>query len=304
MAQPASRRGGHTFVTIPTQLLKGLPQPGGHRRLILYGLIHAHGNGSAQGCFASIGTLARESGFSDRTVKRALAELLELGWITCERRPGTSNRYRTNPAPWPAATRASTAPPPGPTQHHHPGHEHTTTQAISAPSPVPAAHHHRGQQSTPNQIPLTRPPQPEPSNQILSSPSRSPLSVSSSAADAADTQGLEPGQREQPALPPPPRAERLPMPLSTLPPPLQAVAVQIERYWLAKGGSRSRQAFQAMVEELLPVAARAGQQGVSQLLRQATQAGWPTLNGQAWLAQHREELALAKHPAYQVFRAS
>jgi hypothetical protein len=92
------------------------------------------------------------------------------------------------------------------------------------------------------------------------------------------------------------------VPVHALPRELQGVADRIEGYWLAKSGSRSRQAFSAMLEELSSVAARAGHQGVSQLLRQATQAGWPTLNAQAWLAQHREELAMASHPAYQVFR--
>jgi hypothetical protein len=37
------------------------------------------------------------------------------------------------------------------------------------------------------------------------------------------------------------------------------VADRIEGYWLAKSGSRSRQAFSAMLEELSAVAARAGQ---------------------------------------------
>lgn len=93
------------------------------------------------------------------------------------------------------------------------------------------------------------------------------------------------------------------MPVSALPQELRCVADRIEDYWLAKSGSRSRQAFQAMLEELRAVAARAGPRGVSHLLRQATQAGWPMLSAQAWLSQHREELAMARHPAYQVFRA-
>ena len=93
------------------------------------------------------------------------------------------------------------------------------------------------------------------------------------------------------------------MTINELPPQLQPLAERIEAYWLSKPGSRSRAAFSAMLEELELVLLRAGRQGVSQLLRQATQAGWALLNSEAWLAQHREELALAKHPAYQVFRA-
>jgi hypothetical protein len=92
--------------------------------------------------------------------------------------------------------------------------------------------------------------------------------------------------------------------VAQLPPELQPIATRIEGYWRSKGGSRSPAAFQALLEELCVVVARAGVQGVSQLLRQATQAGWPTVNSQAWLAQHREELAMARHPAYREFRAS
>ena len=105
------------------------------------------------------------------------------------------------------------------------------------------------------------------------------------------------------AVAPGPAVTRLPVPLDQLPPELQPVAERIEAYWQGKPGNRSRAAFAAMLEELELVHARAGRPGVSQLLRQATQAGWSLLNGEAWLAQHREELALAKHPAYQVFRA-
>jgi DNA-binding MarR family transcriptional regulator len=88
MPEAIARGSSHGFVALPAALLRELPQPGGQRRLIAYALIHAHGNGSARGCFAALGTLAREAGLSERTVKRAIAELLERGWIKRELRPG------------------------------------------------------------------------------------------------------------------------------------------------------------------------------------------------------------------------
>ena len=348
MPEAIARGSSHGFVALPAALLRELPQPGGQRRLIAYALIHAHGNGSARGCFAALGTLAREAGLSERTVKRAIAELLERGWIKRELRPGHSNRY------WALSTSRLTAgnrvaasqrqgeqglltassayhpavssevPYPGQHSTPYPGQQSTTTQATTDPPPRPAGHPHPGHQNLTNKNPLTTPPQPDPSS---SSRSLLRCSLSGSADTAADSQAAAPDKQSDPrsAQPPnsplapsfepldaltpqppgsaKPRATRLPVTISELPPQLQPLAERIEAYWLSKPGSRSRAAFSVMLEELELVLLRAGRQGVSQLLRQATQAGWALLNSEAWLAQHREELAQAKHPAYQVFRA-
>lgn len=337
MTDAGARGGSQGFVAIPTELLRELPQRGGQRRLIVYALIHSHGNGSPRGCFAAVGTLAREAGMGERTVKRAIAELLERGWIERQLRPGHSNRYRALGSPRPVAagsacpepghpglpdhamTQATAAPPPGPPQTPHPGHQGPPSRATTAPPPRPQEHPHPGHQGTTNKNPLTRSPEQDPDG---SSRDLSCFFLSGQAADPK-TQGHDPGQDQpSPAGTPPlltplvpplaqpaaagapgPTATRLPVPISQLPVVLQPVAERIEAYWLGKPGNRSRAAFAAMVEELELVHARAGRPGVSQLLRQATQAGWALLNGEAWLAQHREELALAKHPAYQVFRA-
>ena len=348
MPEAIARGSSHGFVALPAALLRELPQPGGQRRLIAYALIHAHGNGSARGCFAALGTLAREAGLSERTVKRAIAELLERGWIQRELRPGHSNRYWALSTPRLTAgnrvaaserqgeqgllTASSASHPavssevPYPGQHStpYPGQQSTTTQATTDPPPRPAGHPHPGHQNLTNKNPLTTPPQPDPSS---SSRSLLRCSLSGSADTAADSQAAATDKQRDPrsAQPPhsplapslepldaltpqppgsaKPRATRLPVTISELPPQLQPLAERIEAYWLSKPGSRSRAAFLAMLEELELVLLRAGRQGVSQLLRQGTQAGWALLNSEAWLAQHREELALAKHPAYQVFRA-
>ncbi len=77
-------------------------------RYLLYGHIQSHCSGSGQGCWASIATLARESGLGVRTVKRALRELLEQGWVVQELRPGHSSVLRAleAPVPNPHQTRA------------------------------------------------------------------------------------------------------------------------------------------------------------------------------------------------------
>jgi len=99
-------------------------------------------------------------------------------------------------------------------------------------------------------------------------------------------------------------APRLPVAVERLPAGLRPIADRVEAYWLGKAGARNPAAFQALVEELVLVLARAGRPGVVELLRQALQAGWPALNGSLWLAQRHREPDLSAHPAYQVFRAS
>jgi hypothetical protein len=109
-----------------------------------------------------------------------------------------------------------------------------------------------------------------------------------------------------PKPPPEPAAvaTRLPLVVDQLPSGLQPIADRIEGYWLGKSGARTRAAFEAVLEELQLVLAAAGRSGVLELLRQAAQAGWPSLNARAFLAQRSREPDLSKFPAYQVFRAA
>ena len=99
---------GAAFVKIPRLLLEQNSGPGAHRRYLLYGHIQSHCSASGQGCWASIATLAREAGLGVRTVKRALRELLEQGWVVQELRPGNSSVLRAleAPVPNPNQTRA------------------------------------------------------------------------------------------------------------------------------------------------------------------------------------------------------
>lgn len=347
---------GGGWSPLPHQLLDTASQSGGKGRLVVYLLIHRHGNGSRDGCWASAATLAREAAMKRDDVFAALRWLVEHGWLARESRPGLPSLYRCCRSPVPQkGDTPQQGDTPGKGDGTHPpkgGHPKRGAPPRRGTPPIPQ----KGTAPTPQKGTQTRSPEQEPSNKIPSSSrSLSPLSVSTGAADAAETGGNEARQREQPPaagpgqtqsqahadaealaamkaeaeaydrwdkqawhrahpvpslgppppppLPPPARADHLPVPVGALPVELQCVADRIEGYWLAKGGSRSRQAFSAMLEELSAVAVRAGHQGVSQLLRQATQAGWPTLNGQAWLAQHREELAMVNRSAYQVFRA-
>jgi hypothetical protein len=103
---------------------------------------------------------------------------------------------------------------------------------------------------------------------------------------------------------PPAVAPRLPLPVADLPAALQPIADRIEAYWLGKAGARSLPAFAALIEELELILPKAGRSGVQELLRHASQAGWPVINGRTWLAHRNREPDLSNHPAYRTFPAA
>ena len=51
-------------------------------------------DGSERGCYASVATIASETGWSERTVKRSLKTLTIYGVISCQPRPGKTTIYR------------------------------------------------------------------------------------------------------------------------------------------------------------------------------------------------------------------
>ncbi len=321
-ASPAA--GG--WAQAPYQLLDAASAPGGKGRLLVYLLVHRHGHGSPHGCWASATTLAREAAMKRDDVFSALRWLVAHGWLIREQRPGQPSLYRCRRTP---------VPPLGDTPEmgdgSHPpdgGHPKQGAPPKKGTPPIP-------QSVTPptphlgdtNKNPGTRTPEQEPgpasrslSTCCLSAPEA--LGPQTAGKASAEPPREAPGVAQPPAaieepwpepcwgppppppLPPPAVAPHLPVPVEALPLPLQCIADRIEAYWLGKGGNRSQQAFAVMLEELSAVALRAGHQSAAQFLRQATQAGWPTLNAETWLAQHRQELALERHPAYQVFRAA
>ncbi len=348
----AAAGNGGGWSAVPHRLLDGMGDPGGKGRVAVYLLIHRHGNGSAEGCWASLTTLSREAGMSRRSVVQALRWLVTTGWIRRQAAVGRSTRYYlaagppTPPGGIPSATGGQistggsmvTAPM---SKRHRVGEQmDTATRDQRDPgTSAPEGTRTRTQQQQPNnKIPSSsRDPSPpfslcppgtaercgEPGgDNLCGEPPPGDLGRSTRPrdfegggpkADRTETDvptAGEPipephwGPPPPPPLPPPARADHLPVPVSELPPGLQCLADRIEDYWLSKAGGRSRQGFSAMLEELNRLLPRAGQEGVSQLLRQATQAGWPTLNGEAWLLQHREELAMRSNPAYRVFRPS
>jgi len=59
-----------------------IAEPGGKQRVCVYLLLHRHGNGSPDGCYASVTTLSNELGSSRRDVMTAIQWLIANGWAT------------------------------------------------------------------------------------------------------------------------------------------------------------------------------------------------------------------------------
>jgi hypothetical protein len=59
-----------------------IAEPGGKQRVCVYLLLHRHGNGSPDGCYASVTTLSNELGSSRRDVMTAIHWLIANGWAT------------------------------------------------------------------------------------------------------------------------------------------------------------------------------------------------------------------------------
>jgi hypothetical protein len=59
-----------------------IAEPGGKQRVCVYLLLHRHGNGSPDGCYASVTTLSSELGSSRRDVMAAIHWLITNGWAT------------------------------------------------------------------------------------------------------------------------------------------------------------------------------------------------------------------------------
>lgn len=70
------------FSICPHEILDQIAEPGGKQRACVYLLLHRHGNGSPQGCYASVTTLATELGSNRRDVMAAIHWLISNGWAT------------------------------------------------------------------------------------------------------------------------------------------------------------------------------------------------------------------------------
>ena len=59
-----------------------MAEPGGKQRVCIYLLLHRYGNGSEQGCYASVTTMAKQLGMKRADVMAAITWLITNGWAT------------------------------------------------------------------------------------------------------------------------------------------------------------------------------------------------------------------------------
>lgn len=70
------------FSICPHQLMDQIGDPGGKQRVCVYLVLHRYGNGSEQGCYASVTTLSGQLGMTRRDVMTAIHWLIDNGWAS------------------------------------------------------------------------------------------------------------------------------------------------------------------------------------------------------------------------------
>jgi hypothetical protein len=70
------------FSICPHPLMDQMAEPGGKQRVCIYLLLHRYGNGSEQGCYASVTTMAKQLGMKRADVMAAITWLITNGWAT------------------------------------------------------------------------------------------------------------------------------------------------------------------------------------------------------------------------------
>lgn len=78
------------FAICPNDLLDQISSTGGKQRVCVYLMLHRYGNGSRDGCYASVSTLSNQLGMSRRHVMESVNWLLTNGWASY--RPGEGGR--------------------------------------------------------------------------------------------------------------------------------------------------------------------------------------------------------------------
>lgn len=92
------------FAIVPNALMDQFPEP---NILAVYLWLYRHGNGSKDGCWASVTTIAAESGVGINSVRKAIQSLTSSGWIEVVERPGYTSLYyvRVEPSSNPSRNR-------------------------------------------------------------------------------------------------------------------------------------------------------------------------------------------------------
>ena len=86
-------RGTKPFTLIPNEILDAAPD---YHIVMVWCAIWRHGNGSDDGCWASVERLAKVARIGKHRTRDAIRWLKENRWLIAEQRPGFTTRYRTS----------------------------------------------------------------------------------------------------------------------------------------------------------------------------------------------------------------
>lgn len=91
MIKDSATRGIKPFCLIPNDVIDAAPD---YHIIMVWTAIWRHGNGSDEGCWASINRLAKYSRIGKHRTRDAIQWLKQNGWLIAVERPGFTNCYR------------------------------------------------------------------------------------------------------------------------------------------------------------------------------------------------------------------
>lgn len=91
MIKDSATRGVKPFCLIPNEVIDTAPD---YHVIMVWAAIWRHGNGSDDGCWASINRLAKYARIGKHRTRDAIQWLKENGWLLAVERPGFTNCYR------------------------------------------------------------------------------------------------------------------------------------------------------------------------------------------------------------------
>ena len=257
----------------------------GTQRLKVYLVLHRHGNKSADGCFASVATIAKETGINRDDTCTTLRWLVENGWAVREPRPGKTTTYylrQDEPTHPQVGTHPQVATLPEVT---------TPTHLQVTPPTHPQVTQTRTQEQEPkNKNPLEGEP-PLPPKGGTYDPHAwlgDPWPAASPAPAAGGTLDAVP-QPQDPA-PSPPKRNRMAKPQPFDPGPddvpasLLPVEAPLRAFWQVKGGQRTEQAWNCLTGALERIWRHSdgGMEAVREQLDGGIQNGWGSITFANW----------------------
>jgi hypothetical protein len=270
--------------------MDGMHTAAGTQRLKVYLVLHRHGNRSADGCFASVATIAKETGINRDDTCLTLKWLVENGWAVREARPGRTSTYylrQDEPTHLQVGTHPEEATPPQVTPPTHLG--------VTPPTHPQVTQTRTQEQEPKNKNPLeVETPYPlrkgetvvvvgvgeEVRGSDACIPSLAPAAGGKVAADP-QPQRPDPAPSPKRRMAKPPAFQPSPddIPASLLP-----AEAPLRAFWEVKGGQRTQQAWNCLTGALERIWRHpdGGMEAVREQLDGGIQNGWGSITFANW----------------------